>query len=138
MLVLGGIWLVLLIIELTRGLPPFAERLGTAIWIVFIADFVLRFRLRAAQGPVPSPQLADGGLAGAAGIAGAPRVRPGPGAFRLARVARGLRLVRVVGSLNRGMRTLDRVLRRRGFGYVMALTVLVALVGAAGDVRPGA
>jgi voltage-gated potassium channel len=53
-------------------------------------------------------------------------------ALRVARVARGLRLVKVVGSLNRGMRTLDRVLRRRGFGYVVALTALVALVGAAG------
>jgi len=52
--------------------------------------------------------------------------------LRLARVGRGLRFLRVVSSLNRGMRALGASLRRRGFGYVLALTVLVAFAGAAG------
>ena len=52
--------------------------------------------------------------------------------LRLARVGRGLRLFRVISSLNRGMRALGASLRRRGFGYVFALTVLVAFAGAAG------
>jgi voltage-gated potassium channel len=52
--------------------------------------------------------------------------------LRLARVGRGLRLFRVVSSLNRGMRALGASLRRRGFGYVLALTVLVVFAGAAG------
>jgi voltage-gated potassium channel len=34
-------------------------------------------------------------------------------------------VVRVVGSLNRAMRALGRSFRRRGFGYVVALTVIV-------------
>ncbi|MCA1784495.1 MAG: ion transporter, partial [Desulfobacteraceae bacterium] len=52
--------------------------------------------------------------------------------LRLARAGRGLRLIRVVGSLNRGMKALGASLNRRGFGYVIALTVLVTFAGAAG------
>ena len=52
--------------------------------------------------------------------------------MRVMRVARGVRLVRVVSSANRGMRTLGRVMGRRGLSYVIALTVLVNLLGAAG------
>jgi voltage-gated potassium channel len=52
--------------------------------------------------------------------------------LRLARVGRGFRFFRVISSLNRGMRALGASLRRRGFGYVVALTVLVVFAGAAG------
>jgi voltage-gated potassium channel len=40
--------------------------------------------------------------------------------------------VRVVTSLNRGMRALGASMGRRGFGYVVALTAIVTLAGAAG------
>ena len=50
----------------------------------------------------------------------------------LARTGRGLRLVRVVSSANRGMKALGGSLSRRGFGYVIALTVVVTFAGAAG------
>ena len=52
--------------------------------------------------------------------------------MRLARATRGLRLVRVITSLNRGMKALGAAMQRRGFGYVAALTFLVTLSGAAG------
>ena len=52
--------------------------------------------------------------------------------LRVARAARGLRLVRLVGSANRGMNALRGGLKRRGAGYVAALSVVVALLGAAG------
>lgn len=52
--------------------------------------------------------------------------------LRIARLARLLRLVRVVSSLNRGMRALRSSMQRRGFGYVVGLTLVVTLVGAAG------
>ncbi len=38
----------------------------------------------------------------------------------------------MVGSINRGMRALRASMERRGAGYVIALTALVTLVGAAG------
>ena len=52
--------------------------------------------------------------------------------FRAARAVRGLRLVKVVGSLNRGMKALAASFGRRGVSYVLGLSALVLLVGAAG------
>jgi voltage-gated potassium channel len=54
-------------------------------------------------------------------------------AARAARNAvRGLRLVRILASVNRGMGALGRTLRRRSFGYAVALTFIVTFTGAAG------
>jgi voltage-gated potassium channel len=52
--------------------------------------------------------------------------------LRAARATRGLRLVRLLTSVNRGMRSLGSSMRRRGFSYVVLLTVLVTLGGSAG------
>ena len=52
--------------------------------------------------------------------------------FRPTRAARGLQLVRVMGTANRGMNALRKAMRRRGLEYVVALTALVNLLGAAG------
>src|SRR3546814_10581593 len=51
--------------------------------------------------------------------------------FRVLRATRGVRLVGIVGSMNRGVRTMRASMRRRGFGYVMALTLIIVSVGAA-------
>jgi voltage-gated potassium channel len=62
----------------------------------------------------------------------------------VARAVRGLRLLRLITSFNRGMRALSATLGRRGFGYVSLLSALVTLLGAAGmyafekDVADGA
>ena len=131
MLVLGFVWLALLILEFTRGLPPVLEAAGTIIWVVFILDFALKFALA----PDKSDYLKANWLTALALAIPALRVFR---VFRVVRVlraaraARGLRLFRVVSSLNRGMRALGATMRRRGFGYVVALTVIVALSGAAG------
>lgn len=131
MIVLGFIWLALLVVELTRGLNPALETAGTAIWIVFILDFALRFTLA----PRKVDYLQSNWLTAISLMLPALRV------FRIvrlirvlraARAARGLRLLKIFGSLNRGMRALGRTMGRRGFGYVAALTLLVTLGGAAG------
>jgi len=54
---------------------------------------------------------------------------------RAARAARGLRLARLLGAMNRGMRALAIGLRRRGIGYLVLLTALVLMTGAAGMYR---
>ncbi|MBD2185629.1 two pore domain potassium channel family protein [Planktothrix sp. FACHB-1375] len=51
---------------------------------------------------------------------------------RLLRATRGVRLVRVITSVNRGMRALSSSMNRRGFGYVVTLTLIITLVGSAG------
>lgn len=45
MAVLGFLWLVLLVIELTEGLGPVLQKLGLVIWGLLILDFVVKFTL---------------------------------------------------------------------------------------------
>jgi voltage-gated potassium channel len=54
---------------------------------------------------------------------------------RAAGMVRGLRMLRILSSTNRGMRALGATMSRRGFGYVVALSLIVTLVGAAGIYR---
>ena len=131
MLVLAFAWLALLVVELIWGLTPLLETVGAAIWAVFLLDFALQFALA----PGKLAFLRQRWLTAVAlalpalrlfRIVGLVRV------LRVARVARGIRLVRVLSGLNRGMRALGAAMRRRGFGYVLTLTVVVTLIGAAG------
>ena len=45
MILLGFVWLILLVIELVRGLSSMLQTLGTVIWVLFILDFAFRFVL---------------------------------------------------------------------------------------------
>lgn len=126
--VLGLAWLVLLVIELVRGANPLLERTTLSIWIVFILEFALRFWIA----PRKLLYLRRNWLTIIALAIRALRVVRAFRALMVLRAARGVRLLRIVTSLNRGMRTLRRGMSRRGFEYVLALTLLVAFVGAAG------
>lgn len=128
MVVLGFAWLALLVVELTRGLTPALELAGTIIWAVFILDFLLRLALAPEKGHF----LRTNWLTVLSLLLPALRFARAFTGLRAARVLGRVRLVKVVGSLNRGMRALGSVLRRRGFGYVVAFTTVVTLVGAAG------
>ena len=131
MLILGFVWLALLLYELTWSLTPVLELAGTIIWIIFIIDFTIRFSLA----PDKTDYLKANWLTALALIVPALRVLRIFRAFRVlraARAARGVRLFRVLSSLNRGMRSLGASFGRRGFGYVVALSLLVAFAGAAG------
>lgn len=131
MLVLSIAWLALFVVEFTRGLTPTLEAVGYAIWALFVVDFGVRL----AVAPDRSAYLRGNWLTALSLLVPAVRLFRLARAFRVlraARAARGLRLVKVVGSFNRGMRALARSFRRRGFGYVVALTLLVTLAGGAG------
>ena len=131
MQVLGFVWLGLLVLELTRGLSPLLTTLTTVIWIIFIFDFLLRFALA----PEKGRYLKQNWLGVISLLVPALRVLRVARAVRVLRVARatrGVRLVRVVASVNRSMRALGRTMARRGLGYVIALTAIVTLAGAAG------
>ncbi len=131
MLILAFLWLALLIAELIRGESLLFEIIGAIIWIIFIIDFAVKFFLA----PHKVAYLKQNWLIALSLLLPALRVFRVARAFRLlqvARVGRGLRLFRVVTSLNRGMSALRASLGRRGFGYVIALTILVTFAGAAG------
>ena len=131
MVVLAFVWLALLVGELIWGESLAFENLGTIIWAVFIFDFAVELILA----PRKLAYLRGNWLTVLSLLVPALRI------FRifrvvrlsrLARVGRGLRLFRVVSSLNRGMKALRASLERRGFGYVITLTILVVFAGAAG------
>jgi voltage-gated potassium channel len=128
MLVLSFVWLALALLEMTNRTNGLFRWLGTVIWIVFIADFLLRFTLA----PNKLRFLRGNWLTLISLLVPALRL------FRFARVlhllgsARGVDLVKIVGSMNRGMNALRKSLGRRRVGYVLVLTVVVTLAGAAG------
>jgi voltage-gated potassium channel len=131
MLVLGFVWLGLLVYELIWNLSPALELLGTVIWVIFILDFAVKFALA----PDKTDYLKANWLTALSLVVPALRV------FRIfrvvrflraARAARGLRLFRVLTSLNRGMKALGASMGRRGFSYVLALSVIILFAGAAG------
>ncbi|WP_161890885.1 potassium channel family protein [Pontibacter russatus] len=131
MVVLGFIWLVLLVVELIWGLSPVLQLTSNIIWGVFIVDFVLKFILA----PRKLHFLQHNVLTTISLFVPALRLFRITRAFRLigtVRATRGLRLVKVVGSINRSMRSLSRAMSRRAFGYVAALTLVVVAAGAAG------
>jgi voltage-gated potassium channel len=125
LIILAVVWLALLVIELVHGLDPFLVRLGEIIWAIFIVDFVVKLLLA----PDKSNYLRSQWLTIISLLLPAVRVLR---VFRILRAMRGLRLVRIIGSMNRGMQSLGRTMRRRGFPYVAALTLVVLITGAAG------
>jgi voltage-gated potassium channel len=131
MLVLAFLWLALLILELIQGEIQLFLMVGTIIWIIFILDFAVKLILA----PRKLAYLKSNWLTAISLVVPALRIFRIFRALRLLRLAsmgRSLRLFRVVSSLNRGMKALGASLSRRGFGYVIALTMLVTAAGAAG------
>jgi voltage-gated potassium channel len=132
---LALVWLALLIIELVRGVSPALEQLGLIIWGIFIVEFVLRLAISTHRLEFLKRNW----------FTGVTLLLPALRAFRvlrLARAIRGVRLVRILGSVNRGMNSIGRAMQRRGLSYVVAVTIIVVLLGAAGmyaferDVEP--
>ena len=116
--ILGIAWLVLLVVELTGGLNPALEFVGTLIWIVFVIDFGLRLLFA----PEKLRFLRKNLLTAVALLVPALRVLRVARVFRLLRAAqatRGLRLVRLITSFNRGMRALAATLGRRGLATLL-------------------
>ena len=131
MVILGFVWLVLLVVELLWDLNDTLLWLNYAIWGIFIFDFLIKFMLAPEKGRF----LKSNVVTIISLIVPAFRVfRLGYlfRAFRSVRAVRGLRLVKVIGSINRSMRSLSATFGRRGFGYVLVLTIIVIFIGAAG------
>jgi voltage-gated potassium channel len=128
MIFLGFVWLVLLVIELVWGIHKILEYVGLGIWGIFIVDFLITFSLA----PEKLLFLKKNWLTAISLFIPALRVFR---VFRFARLLRGLRgirLVRIISSFNRSMSSVGKTMKRRGFGYVMIITLIVIFAGAAG------
>ena len=128
MALLGLAWLLIVVAELLWGENVLLSLASTAVWVIFIAEFALRLLLA----PDRSSFLKRNWLTVIALIVPALRFFRAVTVLRAARALRGLRLVRIVGTANRSMNALRTTMRRRRFGYVLGLTVLVIVLGAAG------
>ena len=121
-------WLGLIILDLTGNGNSTLTAAATVIWALFIVEFLVRL--------VIAPQrrrfLGRNWLTVVSLLVPAIRFLSALRALRALSMLRGVRLVSVVGSINRSMNALQRTLRRRGFGYVLALTAAVLFAGAAG------
>ena len=128
MALLSAAWLAIIVWELVSGSTELLTTIGTIIWIVFIAEFLIRFTLA----PEKRPFLRSNWLTLFALLIPALRLFRALSFLRAARGLRGLRLVRIVGTANRSMNSLKATLKRRGFSYVAGLTAVVIVLGSAG------
>jgi voltage-gated potassium channel len=108
--------------------------LNDVIWLMFIAQFVVEFVAAPAKRVYLRKQWITAVSLALPAFRLMRLVRVARFA-RLARTARGVRLARLLGAINRGMRTLAVGFRRRGLGYLILLTLLVTATGAAGMYR---
>lgn len=131
MVVLSFVWLGLIVLGFTRGLSHRLSALSYAIWGLFALDFLLEWTVA----PHKRRYLRLHWLTVVS------LLLPALGVFRMVPVLRLLltahaggyvSLLRIVTSLNRGMGALRRTMRNRGIGYLIALTGVIILVGAAG------
>lgn len=131
LIALSFVWLGLLVLDLTRGLDPLLQTVTNGIWVVFIVDFIVEFIIA----PQKIAYLRSNWLTAISLILPAFRILRIFQALRFLRLARAVRtvgLLRIVTSMNRGMRAAANTLGKRNVGYVIAATIMVTFVGAAG------
>lgn len=131
MIALAFVWLALMIYELVFGSHWILMFINYTIWGVFVVDFVIKLVIA----PRKKRYIRSNWLTIVSLLVPALRVAR---LFRLLRFTRiagatgSLRLVRLLGSMNRSIRAARTTLARRGAGYVVVVTAMVAFAGAAG------
>jgi len=128
MTILGILWVVLLSIDIVRGLHGRLALFSQAIWIVFGADFVLELTVA----PDKWRYLKRHWLVAVSLAVPALRIFRFARVARVARTASTIRIGHSLAVLNRGLAALGATMRRRGFGYVSVVTLAVLFLGAAG------
>ncbi|MCC7451855.1 MAG: potassium channel family protein [Anaerolineae bacterium] len=131
MIALAFVWLGLLILDFTRGLGPLLQTVSNVIWVIFILDFALEIVIA----PNRLRYLRRHWLTAVSLVLPALRILRIFQAFRALAAVRAVRtvgLLRLITSVNRGMGAIGRTLGKRNIGFVIALTIIVIFVGAAG------
>ena len=128
MAVLGVLWIVLLSIDMVRGLHGRLAVFSEMIWITFGIDFVLELLIA----PNKLVYLKRHWPVAVSLAVPALRIVRFARVAHLARATGTIRFGHSLAALNRGLAALGATLRRRGFGYVSILSLLVVFAGAAG------
>jgi len=128
---LSIVWIFLVVLEFFISLPHSFILITYLIWGIFVFDFLLKLALS----PDRLKYLKKNWLAGLSMIVPAIRILR---IFRFTRLFRILTSIRSITFLNlfvvlrRGMFILRKTLGEYGFGYVVILTLIITLLGAAG------
>lgn len=128
---LSIVWLILIIIDLLYGLPPFLQTLSSIIWAIFIVDFILELYIA----PHRRAYLKNNWLSAISLLLPPLRILKlfrTSGFVKVLRVSQSFNLARLISSFNRSLRIVRNTMKKRGLGYVLALTTLITLLGAAG------
>lgn len=101
------------------------------IWGIFLIDFLLEFSIA----PAKRQYLRTHWLTAVSLVLPAFRILRLASilrALRAARIVRGIGMLRLLTSINRGLASLSATAARRGVGYGAAATALILVVGSAG------
>jgi voltage-gated potassium channel len=131
LVVLSFAWLIVLLLEFVVGADARLDLVFYAIWIIFIVEVVVKLVIAPSRGA----WLRGNWLKVASLLIPALRalrVLTALRFLRAAQVVRSASLLRLITSLNRGIGAIGRTLDRARFAYVLAITVLLIVTGAAG------
>ncbi len=130
LIILGFVWVALIIVEAVGGLSRPLSLLVNVIWVIFIADFLIRLFLAPdKRGYMRRNWITAVSLA--LPVLRVLRLTRLVRLGRAVRIGKGLRLMRYFGSMNRGIGTVGRLVRRRGIGYMVGITLILVFAGAA-------
>jgi voltage-gated potassium channel len=128
--ILSVVWLALLTLDVAGHLSKTAEIAAFIIWIAFFVELGLKIIIA----PKRWRYLRRNWLTVLALIAPAFRLIRFARAFQLLRVsgvAPALRLTATLATLNKNIRLIAATMKRRGVGFVLAITTLVLFAGSA-------
>lgn len=128
---LSILWLILIIIDLVSGLSSTLQTLSFFIWGIFIIDFFIELVVS----PKKKDYLKKNWLVALSLFLPALRILrlfSGLKMVRFASHVRSLHLTSVLSSFYRSLRTARQIIEQRGLKYILLLTTLITLLGAAG------
>lgn len=128
---LSILWLILIIIDLVSGLSSTLQTLSFFIWGIFIIDFFIELVVS----PKKKDYLKENWLVALSLFLPALRILRLFSGFKLVSFAshvRSLHLASVLSSFYRSLRTVRQIMEQRGLIYILLLTTLITLLGAAG------
>lgn len=131
MLLVSFIWFLVIVAELVGGTNPWLLELGTVFW----ALIVVYVGLRMSAAPDRTLFLKKNWLFVLAVLVSILRIIPFLQALPWVRALTatfGLQVIWIFASADQGLRSMSRMMGRRGVGYALTFTAVVVVAGAAG------
>jgi voltage-gated potassium channel len=127
MAMLGVLWMVLLAVDMVNGLHGVLSRVSQLIWLCFAVDFGAELLIA----PKKWAYLKRHWPVALSLALPALRIIRFVRVMHVTRAATAAPLATTLAALNRSLASLRATLRRRGFAYMVILTIGVILLGAA-------